>query len=178
VGISRRVVGFRWSCCGCSCLPLSCPVNIRVPIARGGNGHILLRENTETIAWGAVGLRYPKRQSKTTTRTFYKTNLARIGCDFCASPWHVRRVGAGPYYPTGRGRRFSNVDQAPDPNLASLHSSIWWKRTFDAFAASTTFRCQGSRALDYMNRHFHCRIVADHKFQTDGVDLFCPASRS
>ena len=87
----------------------------------------------------------------------------------------------GRYYPTGRGRRFFKpLIKLPDPNLASLSFvNLVEAHVLDAIRREHNIPLPKVRAaLDYVNRRFHSQHpLADHKFQTDGVDLFLSALR-
>jgi uncharacterized protein (DUF433 family) len=82
----------------------------------------------------------------------------------------------GRYYPTGRGRRFFKpLIELPDSNLASLSFvNLVEAHILDAIRREHDIPLPKVRAaLDYVNRHFRVpHPLADHKFQTDGVDLF------
>lgn len=82
----------------------------------------------------------------------------------------------GRYYPTGRGRRFFKpLIELPAPDLASLSFiNLVEAHILDAIRREHDIPLPKVRAaLDYVNRHFRVsHPLADHKFQTDGVDLF------
>lgn len=82
----------------------------------------------------------------------------------------------GRHYPTGQGQRFFKpLIELPDPNLASLSFvNLVEAHVLEAIRREHDIPLPKVRAaLDYVNRHFHSRHpLADHKFQTDGVDLF------
>jgi hypothetical protein len=82
----------------------------------------------------------------------------------------------GRYYPTEHGRNFFKpLIELPDPNLASLSFvNLVEAHVLDAIRREHDVSLPKVRAaLDYVNEHFRVpHPLANHKFQTDGVDLF------
>lgn len=88
----------------------------------------------------------------------------------------LRSWTCGRYYPTERGSRFFKpVIELPDPNLRSLSFvNLVEAHVLDAIRRDHDIPLPKVRvAVDYVKRHFGAEHpLADHKFQTDGVDLF------
>jgi uncharacterized protein (DUF433 family) len=82
----------------------------------------------------------------------------------------------GRFYPTEHGPRlFKPLIELPDPNLASLSFvNLVEAHVLDAIRREHNVPLPKVRAaLDYLNQHFRVsHPLANHKFQTDGVDLF------
>lgn len=82
----------------------------------------------------------------------------------------------GRYYPTEHGRKFFKpLIKLPDRNLASLSFvNLVETHVLDAIRREHHIPLPKVRtALEYVNRHFRVpHPLADHKFQTDGADLF------
>jgi uncharacterized protein (DUF433 family) len=82
----------------------------------------------------------------------------------------------GRYYPTEHGRSFFRpLIELPDPNLGSLSFiNLVEAHVLDAIRREHNVPLPKVRiALDYVNRLFPVpHPLANHNFQTDGVDLF------
>jgi uncharacterized protein (DUF433 family) len=82
----------------------------------------------------------------------------------------------GRYYPTEHGRSFFKpLIELPTPDVASLSFvNLVEAHVLDAIRREHNVPLPKVRAaLDYLNEYFRERHpLADHKFQTDGVDLF------
>jgi uncharacterized protein (DUF433 family) len=82
----------------------------------------------------------------------------------------------GRYYPTEQGRKFFKpIIQLPDAGLPALSFvNLVEAHVLDAIRREHDIRLLKVRAaLDYVSKQFGSRHpLADHKFQTDGMDLF------